>query len=287
MKFDATLNREGGLSPLDLPFEKWDDIVSLLAPSFPPAADQRDASAQQETTLTIRALPGTTLTGIGKSKETVGQDGVAVIRLPGPGQYSVRAALSGYYPETSSFFAAGNKEVTLSQAPASWWALDASLMEMGYPGVDVTRFIVPNSLYVKVGLTTYAFGLAFTDTQVFTNSPLTNLVFQTGIYLRPEDVLFRPYLNFGVFTRIVHSPGKLVDIDPLSWGGFQISFGTEIGRSPHARFFFEYQPMFYASNVPGLFQASFGTSDRPFGWSFSDRSALNFLCFRAGYRWTL
>ena len=63
MKFDTTLNRDAGLSPLDLPFEKWDDIISLLAPSFPPAPDQRGSSVQGETTLTIRALPGTTLTG--------------------------------------------------------------------------------------------------------------------------------------------------------------------------------------------------------------------------------
>jgi hypothetical protein len=209
------------------------------------------------------------------------------MKLPGPGQYSLRATLSGYYPETSSFFAAGSKEITLTQAHASWWALDASLLEMGYPGFDVTRFMVPNSIYVKLGFTTYAVGLAFTETNVVTNNPLTNVVLQTGIYLRPEDVLFRAYITIGTFIRIVHASDAPLEVDPLSWGGFLFSIGTEIGRSPRGRFFFEYQPMFYASSVPGLFQASFGTNDPPFGWSFSDKSAFNFLCFRVGYRWTL
>ena len=142
-------------------------------------------------------------------------------------------------------------------------------------------------MYVKLGITTYAVGLAFTDTQVITRNPLTNLVLQAGIYLRPEDVLFRPYVNVGVFARIVYAPGTLVGIDPLSWGGVQLSVGTEIGRSPRGRFFFEYQPMLYAVSVPGLFQASFGAGDPPTGWSFSDKSAFNFLCFRVGYRWSL
>src|SRR5208337_2652933 len=103
---------------------------------------------------------------------------------------------------------------------------------------------------------------------------------QTGIYLRPEDVLFRAYINLGAFLRFVYAPGTLVGVDPLSWGGVQLTIGTEIGGSPRGRFFFEYQPMLYAENVPGLFQATFGSNGPPAGWSFSPTSAFNFLCFR-------
>jgi hypothetical protein len=158
---------------------------------------------------------------------------------------------------------------------------------MGYPSVDVSRFFIPSLLYVKLGITSYAVGLAFTNTQTFTSNPLTNLVLQTGIYLGPEDRLLRPYANLGAFLRIVTAPGTLVGIDPLSWGGLQFSIGTEIGRSPRGRFFFEYQPMLYAVSVPGLFQASFGNGNPPAGWSFSQTGASNYLCFRFGFRWML
>lgn len=287
-KFDTTVSRDNELSPMDLPFEKWDDIVSLVTSLLPPGSNEGpDLTVPQEVTLTVRALPGTLIAGPGEKKTMAGRDGFAQLRLPSTGEYSLRATLAGYYPETSRFFLTGSKEVVLDQQKASWWAIDASLLELAYPSFDVTRFIIPNSFYVKLGITTYVLGLAFTDTQVFTNNPLTNLVLQTGIYLRPEDVLFRPYVNLGAFLRIVHEPGVLVGIDPVSAGGLQLSIGTEIGRSPRGRFFFEYQPMLYTTSVPESFQASFGSGDPPVGWSFSSRSAFNFLCFRAGYRWAL
>jgi len=287
-KFDATLTRESLLSPLELPFEKWDDLVSLVTSSLSSGEPQGQGTpGPQEVTLTVRALPGTLITGPGGAKAQAGKDGFASLSFPAPGEYSLHATLSGYYPLTRRFFLSDNREVFLEQTPHSWWALDASLLEMGYPSFDVSRFILLNSLYVKLGITTYAVGLAFTDTQAFTSNPLTNLVLQTGIYLRPDDVLFRPYVNLGAFLRIVVAPGTLVGIDPLSWGGLQFSIGTEIGRSPRGRFFFEYQPMLYAASVPGLFQASFGSGNPPAGWSFSPKSAFNFLCFRVGYRWPL
>jgi hypothetical protein len=288
MRFDKVLSRQKDLSPTELPFEKWDDIVSLVNSSVSSAELQgRGSLGPQQVTLTIRALPGTQITGPGKMKVRVGKDGFVSLALPSPGEYSLRATLKGYYPLSSRFFVDNNREVTLNQFPASWWALDASLLELGYPSFDVSRFIVPNSFYVKLGLTSYAVGLALTDTQVFSSNPLTNIVLQTGVYLRPEDVFFRPYVNIGVFMRFVLYPGTLVGIDPVSWGGLQASIGTEIGNSPKGRFFFEYQPMWYATSVPGLFQASFGSGNSPTGWSFSSYSAFNFLCFRVGYRWSL
>jgi len=287
MKFDATLTRESELSPVELPFEKWDDVVSLVTSSLSSGDLQGQGTpGPQEVILTVRAIPGTLITGPGGTKARTGKDGFASLSFPAPGEYSLHATLSGYYPLTRRFFLSGNREVFLEQTPHSWWALDASLLEMGYPSFDVSRFILLNSLYVKLGITTYAVGLAFTDTQAFTSNPLTNLVLQTGIYLRPDDVLFRPYVNLGAFLRIVVAPGTL-GIDPLSWGGLQFSIGTEIGRSPRGRFFFEYQPMLYAVNVPGLFQASLGSGNSPSGWSFSSNGAANYLCFRVGYRWAL
>lgn len=209
MKFDTTLTRESELSPTELPFEKWDDVVSLVTSSLSSGNLQgQGMPGPQEVTLTVRALPGTLITGPGGTNARAGNDGFASLSFPAPrGVLPARHAL-GVLPADAPFFSSGNREVFLEQTPHSWWALDASLLEMGYPSFDVTRFIIPSSFYVKLGITTYAVGLAFTNTQTFTSNPLTNLVLQTGIYFRPEDVLFRPYVNLGAFLRIVSRPAR-------------------------------------------------------------------------------
>ena len=286
--FDQTLEREGPFSATSLPFEAWNDLLALARPSLPAGAPSAPTAPQpHEAALSVRAQPGTLVTGPGGKKAVASFDGVALLRLPAPAEYSLRSTRAGYYPDTSRLFLGGDQEFSLHQVPASRWALDASLLQMGYPSLDASFFVIPNWLYVKLGLTTYLVGLAFTDTQVITSNPLTNIVLQTGVYLRREDVLFRFYFNVGAFVRFVHAPGVLVGIDPLSWGGLQASLGTEIGSNPRGRFFFELQPMLYASSVPGLFQASFGGNKSPIGWAFSAKGALNLLCFRFGYRWML
>jgi hypothetical protein len=291
--FDQGLEREGAFSATSLPFETWSDLVEVAGPVLPPGtATPSTATAPagpHEAALSIRAEPGTEVLGPQGKKAVAGSDGVALLRLTTPAEYSLRSTKPGFYPDTSRLFLTGDRELTLHQVRASRWAIDASLLQMGYPGMDGTYFIIPNWLYVKLGLTTYLVGLAFTDTQVITSNPLTNIVLQTGVYLRREDVLFRPYINAGAFVRFVHAPGVLVGIDPLSWGGLQASLGTEIGSSPRGRFFVEFQPMLYASSIPGLFQASLsGTGhNQLIGWAFWPNGALNLLCVRFGYRWML
>jgi hypothetical protein len=289
--FDQTMQREGPFATMGLPFESWSDLVELVQPALS-SRGTRAASAparRHEAALSIRAEPGTEVLGPQGKKAVAGSDGVALLRLTTPAEYSLRSTKPGFYPDTSRLFLTGDRELTLHQVRASRWAIDASLLQMGYPGMDGTYFIIPNWLYVKLGLTTYLVGLAFTDTQVITSNPLTNIVLQTGVYLRREDVLFRPYIGAGAFVRFVHAPGVLVGIDPLSWGGLQASLGTEIGSSPRGRFFVEFQPMLYASSIPGLFQASLsGTGhNQLIGWAFWPNGALNLLCVRFGYRWML
>jgi hypothetical protein len=288
--FDQTLERQGAFSATGLAFEAWNDLVALARPALPAEAPSAPASARpSEAALAVRAEPGTVVTGPGGKKAVADSDGIALLRLAAPAEYSLRSTRSGFYPDTSRIFVSGDGELTLHQVRASRWAIDASLLQMGYPSVDGSYFIIPNWLYAKLGLTTYLVGLAFTDTQVITSNPLTNIVVQAGVYLRREDVLFRFYVNAGAFVRFVHAPGVLVGIDPLSWGGFQASLGTEIGSNPHGRLFLEFQPMLYASSVPGLLQASLGSSVNKdvIGWAFSPKGALNILCFRFGYRWML
>ncbi len=285
--FDTTLRREVKLSPLDLPFEKWDDLIAMVTDTFR-AEDLAgpNAAGPGKATLTLRALPGTRITATRGLSATTNDDGMATLTVDSSAEYELRAVRAGFYPDTRRVFIMGNREITFDQAPASVWGLETSLLQLGYPGLGVMRFLAPNRLYVKLGFTTYALGLAFSDSEAFASDPLSNIVTQTGIYMGPEDALFRFYLDFGFFVRVIHESGGRPQIDPLSWGGFQFALGTEVAIAPRSKIFLEYVPMLYSVSVPGLFAASLGSEDKePFGWSFSSKSAFNFLCFRVGYRW--
>ena len=291
--FDQSIQREGGFSAASLGSETWADLVDLLRPKLPPASVPPTAVSSQprKAAVTVHAEPGTVITGPRGTRATADSSGVARLELAAPAEYTFRSTRLGFYAETDRLFLSEDQDLVLHQASASRWALDASMLQMAYPGVDVSYLIVPNWIYAKLGLTTYLLGLAFSDTQVVTSNPLTNIVLQAGSYLRREDVVFRPYVNLGVFVRFVHDPGTLVGIDPLSWGGLQASLGTEIGSNPRGRLFVEFQPMLYVTNLPNLLEAALvgsgNSGDEPTGWLFGSNAALDLLCFRVGYRWML
>jgi len=298
--FDQSIERDGGFSAPRLASDSWSDLAALVQQGMPAAvpvaaaASSPSAASGSEpggAVLTVRARPGTEVTGPKGMRAVADADGVARLSLAARAEYTLRSTRAGFYADTQRVFVSGDQELVLHQAAASRWAIDASMFQMAYPGVEGSYFLVPNWIYVKLGFTTYLFGLALNDAQVFSSNPLTNIVAQAGSYLRPEDVVFRPYVNVGAFLRFVHAPGVLVGIDPVSWGGLQASLGTEIGSNPHGRFFFEFQPMMYFSSVQGLLEASLAASsndsDTPTGWLFFSAGGLDLLCFRVGYRWML
>ena len=295
--FDRTLSRDGRLLALDLPFEKWDDLVSPVLEKYN-SADNAAADRAGPTTavITVQALPGTRVTAPGGTAVTTGRDGYAEMTLASPAEYSLRAVLSGYRTETRRFFFLSSRKIDFEQKAASLWAVEASLKDLGYPSIDVTRFIVPGFAWLRLGITSYVVGLALVSQSsdfsgnsgtVFTSNPLTNIVFQVGMYFNPDYQLFRFYGELGFFARILHPPGSVPQLDPLSRGGFQITVGTEIAHTPAGRFFFEYTPMLYAVSVSNFFQASLGTDNPPPGWIFSSRAVISLLSFRIGYRWLL
>ena len=298
--FDQSIERDGGFSAPRLASDSWSDLAALVRQGMPAGAPAAAAALSPSAAsgsepggavLTVRARPGTEVAGPQGMRAVADADGVARLRLAAPAEYTLRSTRQGFYADTQRLFVSGDQELVLHQSAASRWAIDASLLQMAYPGIEGSYFLVPNWVYVKLGFTTYLLGLALTDTQVVSSNPLTNIVVQAGSYLRREDVVFRPYVNVGLFLRFVHAPGILVGIDAVSWGGLQASLGTEIGSNPHGRFFVEFQPMLYFSGVPGLLEASLAASSNnngsPTGWLFLSPGAVDLLCFRVGYRWML
>jgi hypothetical protein len=95
------------------------------------------------------------------------------------------------------------------------------------------------------------------------------------------------YSAFGGFLRVGHSASSLVSLDPLSFGGIKSILGVELMVSPQGSIFMEYAPAAYFTVFPELLRASLGPGNSLPGWVFGTAVGINFLSFRAGWRWQL
>ncbi|HEY9594285.1 MAG TPA: hypothetical protein VHE79_07405, partial [Spirochaetia bacterium] len=217
-------------------------------------------------------------------------EGNAQIVLETPGQYTLRAELTGYRPVTRPLFVTESRVVTLAQERAPRLALDASIFDAGIPNVELSWFFLPDTDFLRVGLDLYVAGLAFDDQGMFFSRPLTELEIQVGHVIGRSDDLFRYTVGFGAFFRVNHTQG-FPWLDATSPGGMDLILGADIGITPSLRFFIEYTPRFYGISDTSGFQ-SFSvrsTNDTPswFGWVFENGRAAELLVLRIGYRWLL
>ncbi len=283
---DATIRRQQGspLSAAGLAFERWADVSALLVGTYPPraaaAVETRDAASAG---LTVRALPGTVVTVIrgGKGRATVGADGAARLDVAVPVVLEVRAAKRGYLPVRQTLYLRADREIAVEQKPAPRLAIDASLL-MAWPGAAVVWSPVPESLFVRAGLTTYLLGLVMREDALVTTDPFSNLDLLAGVYLGPADAAVRFYAGAGAFLRLVHAPNLLVGIDPLAPFGIEAVLGAEVPIGPSAKFFAEVEPMLYVTDYPDLLLSTQGSSK---GWFTYTGAALQVNSFRVGVRW--
>jgi hypothetical protein len=288
MVVDMSIERPRLAAARDLPTERWDDIVQAVAGNY--HALQIVAAPQpgtQPVVLTIKALPGTRVTGLGGPALQVGQDGSVSRELAAPREYLLKAFRPGYFTESKRIFLSSSRELTFAQKLVSRWTLETALQEFAYPGMDVAWFALPDQAFLKLGFTTYVVGLALNTSGVFVSEPLTNVTAVAGFYLLPPGGLFRPYIGVGAFLRLVHAPGSYFGLDPLSAWGARGIVGTEFLGSARDRFFLEYTPALYSTGLPDLFRAAIGPENLAPGWLLGTTYAASLLSFRVGYRWLL
>jgi hypothetical protein len=287
MVAELSLTRTGWGSPGGLAQESWEDVAQAIAGKFPPveAAAPADAGLP-EARLTVTALPGSIVTGLGKTPLRIEADGSASAMLPAMREYVLRTTLAGFTPVTQRVFLSTDRDVSMDQKKSSQWGLELSLLDGQAPGVDITMAIPAFSLFLRLGFSTYAVGLALSSTSVLTNEPLTNIALQAGVYLGPEDRVFRLYLALGAFARVVHAKDTTPVLDQLAPLGLRFMIGSELPGPPQGRFFFEYTPTLCATSVPDVFRAALGENNSP-GWIFGPSMAASLISFRIGYRWQL
>jgi hypothetical protein len=284
---DQSFTRSG-LSLGDVPREGWSDVVQAVAPQFHSALSAtQEPSGSPTAHLTVKARPGTRVTGLGPTALEIGVGGQASRDLPASREYLLRGELRGTYPSTLRIFLSADREVQLRQDPAFQWALEASLQDVGYPRIDVTWFPGAAGAYVRLGLMTYALGLAFNGIEVFSSAPLTNVEAQAGVFVGRADSLFRFSFGIGAFLRVATVPGEYFGLDPLSPWGMRAIVGMEVSPWPRSRFFIEMTPTMFITPMPEVFQQLLGSGNIPPGWIAGSGSFWELLSLRFGCRWML
>jgi hypothetical protein len=286
---DFTAHRREPFSMMDMARERWDDIVPLVAQKYPvldPAAYSR--GPPEAVTLTIRALPGTSITGLSPIPLAVGPDGVVSIDLPSPAPYTFRAVLGGYVPIRVGFYFDGQKEIEVTQVRSPWLYIDATAFDGLYPGVSATFAMSPFPAFARVGFTSFRLGLAINQGEFLVSLPLSQFTLLLGIYFSPEDSPTRYYAAVGPLLRISLPPGGSFTIDNLLPWGVQLALGLELSLSGNLHAFVEYAPTGYSTPEPELFVYSFGEDKNTFPYvNFPPSWTLNPLEIRIGLRWKL
>ena len=276
--------RTGWGSPAGLAREGWEDVVQVVAGKFPMVERPAPLDASvPHARLTVSALPGSILTGLGKTPVRIESDGSASLELPALQEYVLRTSLAGFLPVTQRFFLSADREIRVEQARESRWGLQLALLDGRAPGLDVTMAFPAQSLFLRLGFSTYVAALTLSEKDIFVSQPLTNLHLQGGLYLSAPDRFARFYLGLGAFLRVVHARGSALTLDAISPFGLHAIVGSELSIFSKGRIYLEYTPTIFQTDLPDVFRAALGQESVP-GWLFGKGEVVSLFSFSVGYR---
>jgi hypothetical protein len=283
---DSTLGKNTPVRLRDLQRRLWEEAASLLTEAY--------RLIEYGTEVSFKAAPGTRIGGLMKQPLAIGESGVLTVNLPNPSLYSYRATCRGYYPLRGRFNLKDQPlEFELKQEKADRWVLDAGLNTMNFLSFGAGVFILPNYLFLKLGITPYLVGLYFSgskdsyaESKVFYSAPLTLLLLQAGYYFNAEDARVRIYAAAGAGLRLL-TTAKHWGLEPLSPAVLQLAVGFEIPLFRKLRGYIEYAPMVYFTREPELLRASFPAGSDAFNYLFLPWAGVDFLNYRLGVRFLL
>ena len=251
---DFSVSRHEAFSMLDVYGERWDDVIPQVVKKYPPLISRAyTRGPPAPVTLTIKAVPGTTITGLSPKPLFVGPNGAATIDLPSPASYSLRATAFGYVPNKLNFYLDGQAEIPLQQVRSPWLKLDAAFQNGFFPGISANFSIPSMPFFGRLEYTTFRAGVAVNQNQIFTSLPLSQLGFLLGLYVSPEDNAMRWYFGAGALVRFSWPGGGALVVDNLLPFAVRLAAGTDFPLFGPVRAFAELTPTAYYTPLPGAF----------------------------------
>ena len=285
---DFSASRHEGFSMLDIYRERWDDVIPAVVKKYPPLISRAySRGPPAPIMLTIRAVPGTTITGLSAKPLSVGAEGTTTVELPSPAAYSLHATAFGYVPMRMNFYLDGQTEITVEQARSPWLGLDGILQDGFFPSVAANFSIPSLPLFARLEFTTFRVGVSVNSQYFFASFPYSQLTLLLGLYLSPEENELRWYFGAGPLLRLTWPAGGSFSVDPLIPLGVQIADGFDFPLGGNLRGFVEITPSCYFAPDPSAFYNSFGSQGSFPYIIFPSGFALDLLAFRFGVRWSL
>jgi hypothetical protein len=286
---DFSVTRHEAFSMLDVYRERWDDIIPRVVKTYPPIVSHAYSRGPPgPVTLTIHAVPGTTITGLSPRPLLVGQAGTVSIDLPSPAPYSLRATVFGYVPNVTDIYLNGQTDLPLTQVRSPWLKLDGGFQDGLFPGLAANFSIPSQPFFGRIEVTTYRIGVAVNGDGFFVSLPLTTYSVILGAYLSPEELETRWYVGAGALLRVSWPNGASLVVDNLLPFGVQIVGGCDFPLFGRMRSFVEWTPTVYYNAQPTLFAAAFGSNrSGPFSYISVPPFALSLLEIRFGLRYAL
>lgn len=284
----------------------WEPAVDAFDAAFEALVESALAEVRY-TAVTVRAVPGTRIAGLGSAPRVMPDSGELELQLRSPLVYVARARAPLYYPSERLILVLDDPlEITLDQPQRSAYSYEFGLADAAYPSANVMRRIGGDYLFARAGLTTYLLGVVpfiddrerrFDDEeQLFISEPFSVLGLQLGSYLHPPYGRARLYLAAGGQWRVIHSRGYWGS-DPVAPWGVTATLGVENRPSERWRLFIEWQPALYRTEypeilldrLPGALHLWGGERDTAQDVVFADDAARAWIlaaaAFRLGVRW--
>lgn len=293
----------------DIPYESY-RAEGKFSTEFPGARDRstffwkpiRDTLRElpplpKDPVFTIRGVPGTKIFGLPGGVKELNAEGKAEFTAPTPATYRFRAEKLGYEPlEEQVLLKEKGGEILLNQKRGTLVNLDLSLWNGQFPSFYLGLFPIPNSLFLKVGLTSFFSGFGpflVNDSKFepFVSYPLMTVDFQIGGYLSSPDATVRFYAGVGGFVRVFYSDLRTM-LDPLlPYGGYPL-IGIEYAPKAGNSVFFEYTPRILSMDAEAMgtvsigsyLQTAFFKDSWASGTAVRDWFWLELVSFRLGYR---
>ncbi len=293
----------------DIPYESYRAEAKFTS-EFPSARDRstffwkpiREALRElpalpKDPVFTLRGVPGTKVLGLPGGVKQLNADGIATFAAPTPATYAFRAEKLGYEPlEQQVLLKEKGGDIVLVQKRGALVNLDFSLWNGQFPAFYIGFLPIPNSLFIKLGLTSFSSGLGpflVNDSKFepFVSYPLMTVDLQMGGYLSSADASVRVYMGAGLCIRVFYSDLRTM-LDPvLPFGGYPL-IGIEYAPKKGNSVFLEYTPriLFLDAQTDGsvstgsYLQTSFFKDSLISGTAVEDWFWLELISFRLGYR---
>lgn len=294
----------------DIPYETY-RAESRFSGEIPTARDRstffwkevRDALKElpplpADPVFTLTGVPGTLIHGLPGGDIRINAEGKAAFSAPTPGVYQFRAEKLGYDPlEQQILLKEKGGDILLEQRRGTLVNLDLSLWNGQFPGVSVGLFALPNSLFVKLGVTSFYQGIGPIleeedgHFEPFVSYPLMVLDLQIALYLSPADARARIYLGIGGCLRVFFADTRTM-LDPvIPLGGYPL-IGLEFAPNRKNSIFLEYTPRFLlvdadppeSMDIGPYLQTAYFKGGIETGASIGNDLWVEMISFRIGYR---